>query len=626
MQRFYKSDWILKRTLIVCFLFFLQVVSYGFDGVPPQDTIKKGRKEYIAPVGVQDTSVFIQDSTNFYRIKQKFSKKRWTKLLYDAIVSEPKSSENEENYSTDKAYQPYRERKIENIEIITLAPFGTSVYTPDVVDSSWWVQSANKLYLKTRENLIRKNLFFHKDDKIDPFVFAETEAFLRSIGYVHDVRIVVDTTNMGDDKAKVTVIIRDKYPIAFGINSVDAHSADFEVYSKNFVRTGSELHLRGIYDYNYTPRWGYGVDGSYNNIAKTFINADVEYLDRITSKDIYTSVSRPLRTTLRNYGQITYEQATKMLEVAPWDSTSPPYYNAFSSALGHAFRLGNSEKSLFFSVEGSYLNYCSSFSAVEMKPFPLQYQYVSRQTFLLQFNLYRQRYYRQYMINNFGVTENIAHGFLLSGQAGYDMLSDFYNAPYFSLAGAAGKQFPFVNAHLNASFGAHIVDKQLCNGVFNISTHLFSPLFKLGNSRFRQFLNANYATYLNENNVFGYIYSNLPDNSNDDLKGTRRLMFNAESDFFTAVRIIGFRMVVFVFFEGEWISNKSEPTVFEHFNWMSGVGIRLRNDLLAFNTIVLTVGFYPGAQNFGDFLGTSVSDLQRSPNFLPKFPRVIQID
>lgn len=615
----------MKRALIVCCLFFLQTVSYGFNDALLQDTTKKERKEYAVPIGVQDTSVFIQDTANFNRIKRNFSKRRWTKLLYDAIVSVPKSAENKEDYSTDRAYQPYRERKIENIEIVTLAPFGTNVYLPDVMDSSWWVQPANKLYLKTRENLIRKNLFFHKDDKIDPLVFAETEAFLRNIGYIYDVRIVIDTTNMEDDKAKVTVIVRDKYPTAFGINSVDVHSADFEVYNKNFVRTGGELYLRGIYDYQYTRQWGYGVDGKYNNIAKTFINADVKYLDQITSTDFFTSVNRPLRTTLRNYGQITYEQATKRMDVVAWDSTSPPYYNAFSSALGHVFRLGSSEKSLFFSVAGSYLNYCSSFSMVEMQPFPLQYQYVSRQTFLLQFNFYRQRYYRQSMINNFGVAENVAHGFLFSGQAGYDMLSDSYNAPYFSLAGAAGKQFSFANIHLNTSFGAHVVDRQLHNGVFNVSTHLFSPLLRLGNSRFRQFLNVNYATYLNENNAFGFIYSNVP-GSNDDLKGTRRLMFNTESDFFTSVRIIGFRMVVFVFFEGEWISNKYEPTIFEHFNWMSGVGIRLRNDLLAFNTVVLTVGFYPNARNFWDFLGTSVSDLQRSPNFLPKFPQVTQID
>ena len=608
----------------------LQTVSYGFCNTLQPDTIKKERKDFVAPVGVQDTSVFVQDTTSFNRIKKKLSKRRWTKLLYDAIVREPKTPENKEDYCTDMAYHPYKNRKIANIEIITLCPFGTNVNEPEVVDSSWWVRSANKLYLKTRENLIRKNLFFHEDDKIDPLTFAEAEAFLRGIGFVHDVRIVVDTTNMEDDMAKVTVIVRDRFPTAFGINSVNSHSADFEVYNKNFARTGSELYLRGIYDYNYTPQWGYGVDGRYNNIAKTFINTKAKYLDRITSKDIYASVDRPLRTTLRNYGQISYEQATRRLEVVSWDSISPPYYNAFSSALGHAVRLETSEKSLFFSVTGGYLNYHSSFSAVEMQPIPLKYQYVPRQTFLLQFNLYHQRYYRQCMINSFGVTENIAHGFLLSGQAGYDMLSGFYNVPYFSLEGAMGKQFSFANINFSASFGSHIVDRQLHNGIINAGTSMFSPLLYLGNARFRQFLNVKYATYLNSYNDFGYIYSNLPSkmhpSSLEDLQGTRRLGFNTESNFFTSVRLIGFRMVVFAFFEGEWISDKSAPNIFDNFNWGSGLGIRLCNDLLVFNTIVLTVGFYPGAQSFGDFFGTFSSDLRWKPNFLPKYPQVIQID
>jgi hypothetical protein len=85
-------------------------------------------------------------------------------------------------------------------------------------------------------------------------------------------------------------------------------------------------------------------------------------------------------------------------------------------------------------------------------------------------------------------------------------------------------------------------------------------------------------------------------------------------------------MVVFVFFEGEWIADKSAHTIFEIFNWASGVGIRLCNDLLVFNTIILTVGFYPTAQHVDDFFGTFTSDLRRMPNFLPKYPQVVQID
>ena len=620
----------MKKTFWVCFIFLLQFVAYGFHDTPLQDTIKKRQKEFVASVGVKDTTVFVQDTVGFSRMKQNFSKKRWTKLLYDAIVRKPKTPENKENYSTERAYQPYRERIIENIDIITLYPFGTNVNQPDVIDSNWWVLPANKLYLKTRESQIHKNLFFRKNDKIDPLVFAETEAYLRSIGYVHDVRIVVDTTNMEDDKARVTVIVRDKFPIAFGINSVNTHSADFEVYDKNFVQSGSELYLRGIYDYNYSRQWGYGVDGRYNNIAKAFINTRVGYLDRITSKDVSASIARPLRTTLRNYGQVGYEQATRRLEVVPWDSTSPPYYNALSSALGHAFRLGTSEHTFFFSVACSYLNYFSSFSAVDMQPIPIRYQFASRQTYLLQFNLFHQRYYRQCMINSFGVTENIAHGFLVSGQTGYDVLVGFYNAPYFSMEGAMGKQFSFANINFNASFGAHIVDRQLHNGIINAGTSTFSPLLNLGNSRFRQFLNVKYSTYLNSHNTFGYIYSNLPGklqpSSLDNVQGTQRLGFNTEGNFFTLVRLIGFRMVVFVFFEGEWISDKSASTMFQNFNWASGLGIRLCNDLLVFNTISLTVGFYPSAQHIGDFFGGFTSDLRRTSNFLPKFPQVVQVD
>ncbi len=401
---------ILKKHLVFCLFLLSTNFSYCFViNILESDTIKYLRE---APINHQDTAAIIKDTTQFKKIKTRFSKKKWTKVLYDAIVNVPKSPSEKDDYSIDKEYQPYKGRKIENITVVSLPPFGTSVYYPDsIMDNRWWVHSANKVHFKTQEKAVVKNLLFHKGETVDPLVFAETEAFLRSTGFIHDVRIVIDTIGADENETQITVIVRDKFPIAFGIRSVNTHSFDFEVFDKNVAHTGSELYLRSIYNHNYIPSWGYGIEGKYNNIAKSFVNIEGKYLDQITEKSVYASVERPLRITLKDYGKISYEQSQRRLSVTPWDSISPPYYNAFSSALGYAFRLNSSPSSVFFSIAGAYYNYRSSFSSVGMSPVPMLYEFTSRQTFLAQINFYRQRYYRQSMIHNFGVVENVAYGF-----------------------------------------------------------------------------------------------------------------------------------------------------------------------------------------------------------------------
>jgi outer membrane protein assembly factor BamA len=74
---------------------------------------------------------------------------------------------------------------IGNIEIVTNQVF----YEAEYEDLFWPYEVANKLHVKTREDIIRQELLFAPGDPADPEILAETERNLRSLIFIRDARI-----------------------------------------------------------------------------------------------------------------------------------------------------------------------------------------------------------------------------------------------------------------------------------------------------------------------------------------------------------------------------------------------------------------------------------------------------
>ena len=121
----------------------------------------------------------------------------------------------------------------------------------------------------------------------------------------------------------------------------------------------------------------------------------------------------------------------------------------------------------------------------------------------------------------------------------------------------------------------------------------FSNLFLFRRSRIRQFLAFNYTQGWNRGEGSDEMIRFTHDNGLQALKeyvtGTNRMILNTETVVFTPYQPLGFRIAVFGFADFGLIGYS--PNIFKNDFFTSfGVGVRLRNERLVFNTVQIRLG------------------------------------
>ena len=105
----------------------------------------------------------------------------------------------------DLLFNMYRGRYIRNI-IIKRLDFGTPITDTARKFETGLTRLANDLHHKTRESVVRKNLFFKKGDKLVPYLIADNERYLRDLPYLNDADISV--VNVNKDSVDIIVLTK----------------------------------------------------------------------------------------------------------------------------------------------------------------------------------------------------------------------------------------------------------------------------------------------------------------------------------------------------------------------------------------------------------------------------------
>jgi hypothetical protein len=164
---------------------------------------------------------------------------------------------------------------------------------------------------------------------------------------------------------------------------------------------------------------------------------------------------------------------------------------------------------------------------------------------------------------------------------------------------------------------------------------MFSALYNIGNQNYRHFLTIDYTKRLdyipgfrNHNLTFGELASMKFNDFRTNYTATERLMFKTEGNLFSSLNVLGFRLLFYSFIDFGWVSNYKETLLNKNnIYWGTGLGIRIRNDLLVFRTLELKVGYYPrlNQNGFNSFVKVNSSIPNISPNFMPKYPEEIAL-
>jgi len=205
--------------------------------------------------------------------------------------------------------------------------------------------------------------------------------------------------------------------------------------------------------------------------------------------------------------------------------------------------------------------------------------------------LTKRKYLKSTMIQTFGITEDIPIGYLFKFLGGYEF-GEFYDQPYFGVEAAAGRYLSGVGyISGQAGVGGFVENAGLEQGVFSLKGLYFSPLIKIQRNHFRQFFNINYSTVINPvvDEPFGF-QGDIRGIS-EEVQGDRKFSVSSESVLFHPLKLYGFRLASYAFYDFGWIGFDDSILSSENFYSSVGLGIRLRNESLIFRTIQMRFGY-----------------------------------
>jgi len=239
-----------------------------------------------------------------------------------------------------------------------------------------------------------------------------------------------------------------------------------------------------------------------------------------------------------------------------------------------------------------------------------------------------QKYTKTKLLYSYGRTEDIPYGALFKITTGREF-NEFKQRIYLGGEVSFGKSsralgYFYTYAGLSTFFNKN----QMEQGVLTLGTNYFSNLITLGNSKIRNFLYFDYTRgfgrYSNEFLKFRTV-NGFSGFRNDSVNGTQRLSVSLESVLFSPGNLYGFRFAFFGFTDFSFLSGLNEKIGYGYSLAAIGVGIRIRNDNLVFNTFQLRIGYFPNPPSYSSSNPVIVSgeQLLRPNNFDSGPPEII---
>lgn len=562
----------------------------------------------------------------FDSLKIKASKRLITRKLYDFVVVPDKPSLTKQiSGSSENDYLKYSGKIIRNIEIKRLDVFGTDINYSLVSPSGKMENLLNKTHINTIERIIRKNLLFEEGDTLSPILLSENERVLRQLPYIDDSRIIVVAES--DKYADIMVVTKDIYSLGGSFDFKSVTRGCLSVYDRNIFGLGHELSIRMPYDSDSTGSPGIGLYYKIDNISSSFINTNLYYYDALGRKMYGFGIDRRLVSSTKKYaGGINISQTFTTEDLDTLRVPEPLKYNHQDYWLIRSFLL-NREKVTRLIFGARYIN-----NNVFSHPYinPDSYHSLQRyKMFLASASFSVQKFYKANLIYGYGRTEDIPYGTLIDIVAGKE-INEYKNRFYSGMTISVGDKlkrggYLYGKTGLTAFYNENDTEQ----GIFLLRVNYFSDLLYAGTHRMRNFINVNYTRGFGRYND-EYLLFNTENGftgfCNDTLRAEKqRLTLNLESVLFNPRKIIGFRFAYFAFADLGYLFGANE--LFTHGEILSriGVGLRLRNDNLVFNTLQIRVCFYPNLPEYSRVSNFNISGerLLNPDNFEPGPPSLL---
>ncbi len=558
-------------------------------------------------------------------LKIRASKSLVTRKLYDFLVtSREPSTPKTITSSSDQNFLDFSGRKIRKIEIQRLEVFGSNLKNPAIYSPNGIERLLNKTHINTNENIIRKNLLFAVGDSVSPLTLSDNERLLRELPFINDARIIVIPAS--DNEVDILVLTKDVYSLGAKASFSSLKKGSFSVFEKNVFGMGHEFKIEVPYDSRFNDSPGFGIRYNINNINKTFANLGLFYYDGLGKKNYGFDLSRKLVSSATKYaGGISVEE---MFTTEDLDSMTLPAslkYNLQDYWIQRSFLLN--EANVTRLILGARYKNNNVFDHPDVLPDSYQYLQQSK-IFLGSVSLSMQKFYKANLIYGYGRTEDIPYGGLIDITYGRE-ISEFKKRNYLSTSFSMGRSIKSTGyIYGSAGFGTFFNNGHTEQGMLLMRTSFISNLSYLGRSRIRFFAKAEYIRgfdrYSDEKLIFRQ-EDGFSGFRSDSVVGTQRVFLGLESVVFSPVIFYGFRFAYYGFADFGFLFGTNDFIGNGDYLSAIGIGIRLRNDNLVFNTLQIRLGFFPNLPPYSriNHLLVSGEQLLKPEKFEPAIPSLL---
>ena len=564
---------------------------------------------------------------------------RWIRELTNVIIIPPKSESAADSFniqSPDNMYIDYEGRTIAKIRVVRLKPFGVSVADSAVYAVNLLGKAANAVHVATAEFAIRNVLMFREGDVINSTNLAYSERYLRSLKYVNDARVMA--IPISDDEVEVFVLVQDYFPYAADFGTDMAKRANFAITNFNIIGTGLEMRAGAFINANKNSLTGYEAKLRLPNIGHSFISVQADYLDRWENQRYGVTLQREFYAPTTRYAGhlILYNARTLVRYFDPDGGEFPAItpitvrYNQADVWLGRSYLLDRDNFSkqhtnVTASVGAQHIHFIDRPEMAAEK----YYRFQNRTTYLASLTYSRQSFYKANLIYNFGQTEDIPYGYLLTLTGGKEV-NELYNRPYVGAHFSSGYFVPKVGYLAGALSYGTFFRKGTDQGVVDMELNYFTNLYVLGKFRQRTFINVQYTRQLYNRMEDRLIIDGehgIPGFRNDSILGRHRFNFSISHDFFTPWELYGFRFVVYAFAYLSWLGEYDKPIMYSALYSSFGLGVRIRNNRLVFNTLQIQFAYFPDIPAHSRFRYMQISgqSVLQARDFKPGAPVVMPL-
>lgn len=567
----------------------------------------------------------------------KASKNKITKTALDLLlVNKEKKGKfvGIENLKNEDYYAPYKGKIIEKIEIIKLDVFGPNLTDHSKASNQWIKNIGNNTHIKTRDFILKNNLFFQEGDTIDPLQLVDNERLIRELEYIKDVTIQIVEVPNNPNYVDVLVISKDVYSAGVYIDLYNSTSGMVEIYENNLAGIGHTIQLNAYINSLETNIFGYEFNYKTENIGKSFIKSNIRYKNSFDTEIAEINLNRKFVSYNTKWaGNLNIKKTSTLKDIKKTDTTLTNVRLNYSTQdiwLGKSFKLKTNNvqyknrTKLVFGIR--YINnYFYKGPTVKER---YNFQYHDNQIALASLAYSRQKYYKSNLIYGFGKTEDIPIGLLFQLNSGIEK-DEFFKRLYFGARLSKGNYFPklgYFNIH--ADFGTHYYKDRLEQGVINIKSQVISNLHYFNRLKLREFVSVDYTrgisrfpdekVFLNTNDIWGL--------ESDYLFGRQKLSFQSQLVAFTDLYIYNFRFLIFGFGDIGIIGPNNKPLFKQKLYSGIGLGFKVRNENLVFKTLQIKFAFYPtiptDSKQF--YLVLSGENYQKPISFEPTAPFTIE--